>query len=201
MYNASAMAKFSKRQSPVRNLRPRNRCANRIASHSGHDKRQVSWWLCDRNRLCACEIYARGLPLYWSFCYRSRVRIYRVSHGRGCGSDSYCRYTPARLCVAGASCKRRQVGINRSVRKTEQLSEIHGDFHTIGTHWPTVGDDRTTLFFAALALIRPNDFLDLTKLTLGAFIGSFVQRQVERRADQKEPLDPLDEAVTPSSAR
>jgi hypothetical protein len=84
-----------------------------------------------------------GLPLYWSFCCRSRVRIYRVSHGRGCGSDSYCRYTPARLCVAGASCKRRQVGINRSVRKTEQLSEIHGDFHTIGTHWPTVGDDRT----------------------------------------------------------
>ena len=43
-----------------------------------------------------------------------------------------------------------------------------------------------TLIFAALALL-PTDpesqksFFDLTKLTLGAFIGSFVQRQVEQR--------------------
>ena len=43
-----------------------------------------------------------------------------------------------------------------------------------------------TLVFAAIALLpidaeSKKSFMDLTKLTLGAFIGSFVQRQVEQR--------------------
>jgi len=85
--------------------------------------------------------------------------------------------------------------------RLSSLAKFTGTFTQLGLTGLPLATIGLTLFFAALALIRPNDFLDLTKLTLGAFIGSFVQRQVERRADQKEPLDPLDEAVTPSSAR
>jgi hypothetical protein len=40
-----------------------------------------------------------------------------------------------------------------------------------------------TMIFAALAIYRPDlEFMDLTKLTLGAFIGSFVQRSNSNQA-------------------
>jgi hypothetical protein len=35
-----------------------------------------------------------------------------------------------------------------------------------------------------LPIAAANSFLDLAKLTLGAFIGSFVQRQVEQRKQE-----------------
>jgi hypothetical protein len=80
------------------------------------------------------------------------------------------------------------------------LAKFTGTFTQLGLTGLPLATIGLTLFFAVLALVRPTDFLDLTKLTLGAFIGSFVQRQVERRAEQEERPDPLAEAVTPSSA-
>lgn len=52
-----------------------------------------------------------------------------------------------------------------------------------------------TLIFSALAIYKPEgEFMDLAKLTLGAFIGSFVQRAASeqevatvRRESKKEP--------------
>jgi hypothetical protein len=85
--------------------------------------------------------------------------------------------------------------------RLSSLAKFTGTFTQLGLTGLPLATIGLTLFFAALALGRPNDFLDLTKLTLGAFIGSFVQRQVELGADQKERADPLAEAVTPSSAR
>src|SRR4051794_27472114 len=46
-----------------------------------------------------------------------------------------------------------------------------------------------TIIFSLLATANPGTFLDLAKLTLGAFIGSYVQRNVEiRRADAALPV-------------
>jgi hypothetical protein len=48
-----------------------------------------------------------------------------------------------------------------------------------------------TLIFSFMAAAGAEGFMDLAKLTLGAFIGSFVQRQVEQRREadtgQKKP--------------
>jgi hypothetical protein len=84
--------------------------------------------------------------------------------------------------------------------RLSSLAKFTGTFTQLGLTGLPLATIGLTLFFAVLALVRPTDFLDLTKLTLGAFIGSFVQRQVERRAEQEERPDPLAEAVTPSSA-
>jgi hypothetical protein len=48
-----------------------------------------------------------------------------------------------------------------------------------------------TIFFSCLAiLVKDGGFLDLTKLTLGAFIGSFVQRSVSGERLASERLSP-----------
>ena len=66
------------------------------------------------------------------------------------------------------------------------LSGFTGTFTKLGLTGLPLTTVALTLIFAALALL-PTDpesqksFFDLTKLTLGAFIGSFVQRQVEQR--------------------
>jgi hypothetical protein len=84
--------------------------------------------------------------------------------------------------------------------RLSSLARFTGTFTQLGLTGLPLATIGLTLFFAVVSLFKP-DFLDLTKLTLGAFIGSFVQRQVERRADQGAQPDPLAEAVTPSSAR
>ncbi|MGD0103701.1 MAG: hypothetical protein ABSC06_06650 [Rhodopila sp.] len=46
-----------------------------------------------------------------------------------------------------------------------------------------------TVFFSALAVMKVDGFLDLAKLTLGAFIGSFVQRNVSGERAAAPPKD------------
>lgn len=78
--------------------------------------------------------------------------------------------------------------------RLSSLSGFTGTFTKLGlTGLPltTVG---LTLIFAALALLpldteSQRSFFDLTKLTLGAFIGSFVQRQVEQRRTSEPASD------------
>jgi hypothetical protein len=84
--------------------------------------------------------------------------------------------------------------------RLSSLAKFTGTFTQLGLTGLPLATIALTLFFALLSIFKP-DFLDLTKLTLGAFIGSFVQRQVERRTDQGTQPDPLAEAVTPASAR
>lgn len=96
-----------------------------------------------------------------------------------------------------------QEGKSESIDQYVRLSSLSGFTGTFtklgltGLPLTTVG---LTLIFAALALLpidpeSQKSFFDLTKLTLGAFIGSFVQRQVE----QRRPSGPKgDEARTPS---
>ena len=53
-------------------------------------------------------------------------------------------------------------------------------------------------FIALLPLERAKDFLDLAKLTLGAFIGSFVQRSVELKKQDAASRSAAPPAPTPS---
>ncbi|WP_027567777.1 hypothetical protein [Bradyrhizobium sp. URHA0013] len=76
--------------------------------------------------------------------------------------------------------------------RLSSLSKFTGTFTQLGLTGLPLATIALTLFFSILALARPESFLDLTKLTLGAFIGSFVQRQVERRADQRDGAQPSD---------
>jgi hypothetical protein len=79
------------------------------------------------------------------------------------------------------------------------LSGFTGTFTKLGLTGLPLTTVALTLIFAGLALL-PTDpdsqksFFDLTKLTLGAFIGSFVQRQVE----QRRTPGPNDESRAPS---
>ena len=75
--------------------------------------------------------------------------------------------------------------------RLRSLSGIAGNFTKLqitGLPLTTVG---LTLIFSAIALLPltdtklPGQFLDLAKLTLGAFIGSFVQGRVEQRKQQQ----------------
>ena len=80
------------------------------------------------------------------------------------------------------------------------LSGFTGTFTKLGLTGLPLATVVLTLIFAALALlpIGPDgqkSFFDLTKLTLGAFIGSFVQRQVEQR---RTPGPKGDESRAPS---
>src|ERR1044072_3358252 len=66
------------------------------------------------------------------------------------------------------------------------LSGFTGTFTKLGLTGLPLATIALTVIFAALALLpldteTQRSFFDLTKLTLGAFIGSFVQRQVEQR--------------------
>jgi hypothetical protein len=84
------------------------------------------------------------------------------------------------------------------------LATFTGSFTQLGLTGLPLATIGLTLFFSFLALVHPDGFLDLTKLTLGAFIGSFVQRQVERRSDavsQAAQSVGVGEAVTPQAAR
>jgi hypothetical protein len=82
--------------------------------------------------------------------------------------------------------------------RLSSLSKFTGTFTQLGLTGLPLATIALTLFFSIVALFHPDGFLDLTKLTLGAFIGSFVQRQVERRAEdtQGNPSE-LSEAKTP----
>ena len=58
------------------------------------------------------------------------------------------------------------------------LSGITGTFQKIGFSGLPLATVTLTLIFSALSFLQP-DFLELAKLTLGAFIGSFVQKGQE----------------------
>jgi hypothetical protein len=66
------------------------------------------------------------------------------------------------------------------------LSGISGNFTKLGVTGLPLTTVFLTLVFAFIAIFLPDEktstsFLDLAKLTLGAFIGSFVQGRVEQR--------------------
>jgi hypothetical protein len=68
--------------------------------------------------------------------------------------------------------------------RLRSLSGWAGNFTKLGITGLPLTTVFLTLIFSVVSLFpfeRGNDFLDLAKLTLGAFIGSFVQRQVEQR--------------------
>jgi hypothetical protein len=95
----------------------------------------------------------------------------------------------------------RSEAIDQYVRLSS-LSGFTGTFTKLGLTGLPLTTVALTLIFAILALLpvdpeSQKSFFDLTKLTLGAFIGSFVQRQVEQRRAQ-EAKD--DEARAPSSS-
>jgi hypothetical protein len=79
--------------------------------------------------------------------------------------------------------------------RLSSLSGFTGTFTQLGLTGLPLATIFLTLLFAALTLWDAQNFLDLTKLTLGAFIGSFVQRQVERRTDSTDV-----QSKTPASA-
>lgn len=70
--------------------------------------------------------------------------------------------------------------------KLSSLRGVTGFFTKLGLTGLPLATISLTLIFSILALApgQQTNFLDLAKLTLGAFIGSFVQRQVEKRAEQ-----------------
>jgi len=85
--------------------------------------------------------------------------------------------------------------------RLSSLSGFTGTFTKLGLTGLPLTTVALTLIFAALALLpidseSQKSFFDLTKLTLGAFIGSFVQRQVEQR---RTPGPKGDESRTPLS--
>jgi hypothetical protein len=77
--------------------------------------------------------------------------------------------------------------------RLSSLSGFTGTFTKLGLTGLPLTTVALTLF-AALALLpidteSQRSFFDLTKLTLGAFIGSFVQRQVEQRRASESTSD------------
>jgi hypothetical protein len=70
-------------------------------------------------------------------------------------------------------------GIDQYVRLSS-LSGTTGAATKLGLTGLPLATASLTIFFSALAIFGINGFLDLTKLTLGAFIGSFVQRTTRR---------------------
>lgn len=75
--------------------------------------------------------------------------------------------------------------------RLRSLSGIAGNFTKLQVTGLPLTTVFLTLVFAGVALLPlankqlPGQFLDLAKLTLGAFIGSFVQGRVEQRKQQK----------------
>lgn len=85
--------------------------------------------------------------------------------------------------------------------RISSLSGFTGTFTKLGLTGLPLTTVALTLIFAALALLpldgdSQRSFFDLTKLTLGAFIGSFVQRQVEQRRTAEAKEDPSREPTT-----
>jgi hypothetical protein len=81
--------------------------------------------------------------------------------------------------------------------RLSSLSGFTGTFTQLGLTGLPLATIFLTLLFSGLSLWDADTFLDLAKLTLGAFIGSFVQRQVERRTDGATDV----QSQTPASAR
>ena len=93
-------------------------------------------------------------------------------------------------------------GKSQSIDQYVRLSSLRGftgTFTKLGLTGLPLTTVTLTLIFAILALLpldteSQRSFFDLTKLTLGAFIGSFVQRQVEQRqaseSQSEEPQTP-----------
>ena len=74
-------------------------------------------------------------------------------------------------------------GNEKSIKQYVVLSSLSGftgTFQKIGFTGLPLAMVTLTLIFSALSFFEPKgiDFFELTKLTLGAFIGSFVQKQV-----------------------
>jgi hypothetical protein len=61
--------------------------------------------------------------------------------------------------------------------RLSSLSGFTGAFQKMGLTGLPLATVTLTLIFAGLAIYDKQSFLDLAKLTLGAFIGSFVQKQ------------------------
>jgi len=71
--------------------------------------------------------------------------------------------------------------------RLRSLSGVSGNFTKLGVTGLPLATVVLTLIFSIVALLpikQADSFLDLAKLTLGAFIGSFVQRQVEQRRQE-----------------
>ena len=84
--------------------------------------------------------------------------------------------------------------------RLSSLTGFTGTFTQLGLTGLPLATIFLTLLFSGLALWDSGTFLDLAKLTLGAFIGSFVQRQVERRTEGGEgPSDA--ESKVPAGSR
>ena len=66
-------------------------------------------------------------------------------------------------------------GIDQYVRLSS-LTGTTGAATKLGLSGLPLATVALTLFFSIIAVARPQGFMDLAKLTLGAFIGSFVQR-------------------------
>lgn len=72
-------------------------------------------------------------------------------------------------------------GVDHYIRLSS-LTGVTGFFTKIGLSGLPLATIALTLIFALLFLVAgQEDFFDLAKLTLGAFLGSYVQRRVERR--------------------
>lgn len=69
--------------------------------------------------------------------------------------------------------------------RLSSLSGFTGTFTQLGLTGLPLATIFMTLFFTLLTLVQADPFTDLTKLTLGAFLGSFVQRQVEQRGSNR----------------
>jgi len=75
--------------------------------------------------------------------------------------------------------------------RLRSLSGMSGNFTKLGVTGLPLTTVFLTLVFSLISLMptqRADNFLDLAKLTLGAFIGSFVQRQVEQRRQESAQL-------------
>ena len=71
--------------------------------------------------------------------------------------------------------------------RLRSLTGWAGNFTKLGVTGLPLTTVILTLIFSAISLFPTSEsqsFLDLAKLTLGAFIGSFVQRQVEQRKQE-----------------
>lgn len=75
--------------------------------------------------------------------------------------------------------------VTQYIRLTS-LSGFTGAFTKLGLTGLPLATIGLTLFFSVLAISYPN-FMDLAKLTLGAFIGSFVQKQAGAGGSVKLP--------------
>lgn len=75
--------------------------------------------------------------------------------------------------------------VTQYIRLTS-LTGFTGTFTKLGLTALPLATIGLTLFFAIMSISYPS-FIDLTKLTLGAFIGSFVQKQASNQGSVKLP--------------